>query len=203
MARRELVNGLDAVSHLNGTTETCGDFVKIGVVTVSDRASRGDYDDEGGPAIFEFLKEAIASPAEVHYVCVPDEISLIEFELIRLCDEVGCSIIVTTGGTGPAERDVTPEATTTVCERILDGFGEQMRAISLRYVPTAILSRQLGGTRGECLIFNLPGRPKAIRETIDEIWQAVPYCVDLLGGPYIDMVDSVCTAFRPKSARRR
>ena len=100
-------------------------------------------------------------------------------------------------------RDVTPEATAAVCERILDGFGEQMRAISLRYVPTAILSRQLGGTRGQCLIFNLPGRPKAIRETIDEIWQAVPYCIDLLGGPYIDMVDSVYTAFRPKTARRR
>ncbi|DAC58913.1 MAG TPA: molybdopterin adenylyltransferase [Candidatus Poseidoniaceae archaeon] len=203
MARHELVNGLDAVSQLSGNAETCGDFVKIGIVTVSDRASRGDYDDEGGPAILEFFEQAIASPVEVQYVCVPDETLLIQSELIRLCDDVGCSIIVTTGGTGPAVRDVTPEATMTVCERILEGFGEQMRAISLRYVPTAILSRQLGGTRGECLIFNLPGRPKAIREIIDEIWQAVPYCVDLLGGPYIDMVDSVCMAFRPKSARRR
>ncbi|MEC8257601.1 MAG: molybdopterin adenylyltransferase, partial [Candidatus Thermoplasmatota archaeon] len=105
--------------------------------------------------------------------------------------------------TGPAARDVTPEATIAVCDRILDGFGEQMRSISLKYVPTAILSRQLGGTRGDCLIFNLPGQPKAIRETIDEIWQAVPYCVDLLNGPYIDMVDSVCQAFRPKGANRR
>ena len=110
---------------------------------------------------------------------------------------------MTTGGTGPAERDVTPEATEEVCERILPGFGEQMRAISLEYVPTAILSRQLGGTRGKSLIFNLPGRPKAIRETIDEIWKAVPYCVDILGGPYIDMNDEVCNAFRPKDARRR
>ncbi len=203
MAKHELVNSLDAVSQLNGNAETCGDFAKIGIVTVSDRASRGEYSDEGGPAILRFLEEAIASPVEVHYVCVADETSLIQTELIRLSDDVGCSIIVTTGGTGPAVRDVTPEATATVCERILDGFGEQMRAISLRYVPTAILSRQLGGTRGQCLIFNLPGRPKAIRETIDEIWQAVPYCIDLLGGPYIDMVDSVCTAFRPKTARRR
>ena len=114
-----------------------------------------------------------------------------------------CSVIVTTGGTGPAQRDVTPEATIAVCDRILDGFGEQMRAISLQYVPTAILSRQVGGTRGKCLIFNLPGRPKAIRETIDEIWRAVPYCVDLIGGPYIDMDESVCDSFRPKDARRR
>ena len=113
----------------------------------------------------------------------------------------GC--VVTTGGTGPAERDVTPEATMQVCDRILPGFGEQMRAISLEFVPTAILSRQVGGTRGKSLIFNLPGRPKAIRETIDEIWKAVPYCIDLLGGPYIDMNDDVCNAFRPKNARRR
>jgi molybdopterin adenylyltransferase len=120
-----------------------------------------------------------------------------------MVDDLGCNVIVTTGGTGPAARDITPEATEMVCDRIMPGFGEQMRAISLEFVPTAILSRQLGGTRGQCVIFNLPGRPKAIRETIDEIWKAVPYCVDLLNGPYIDMNDSVCDAFRPKNARRR
>ena len=123
--------------------------------------------------------------------------------MIELADEVGCHVIVTTGGTGPAERDVTPEATERVVERIMPGFGEQMRAISLQYTPTAILSRQTAGIRGSCLIFNLPGRPKSIRETIDEIWKAVPYCVDLIGGPYIDCNDKVCNAFRPKNARRR
>lgn len=194
---------LNTLTHLDGNDGNCGDLVDIGVLTVSDRASRGEYEDEGGPAILEFLKEAIASPVNVHYSCTADDIAQIKSELIRLSDELGCSVIVTTGGTGPAARDVTPEATIEVCERILDGFGEQMRAISLQYVPTAILSRQVGGTRGTCLIFNLPGRPKAIRETIDEIWQAVPYCVDLLGGPYIDMNDSVCNAFRPKNASRR
>ena len=194
---------LNTLTHLDGNDGNCGDLVDIGVLTVSDRASRGEYEDEGGPAILEFLKEAIASPVNVHYSCTADDIAQIKSELIRLSDELGCSVIVTTGGTGPAARDVTPEATIEVCERILDGFGEQMRAISLQYVPTAILSRQVGGTRGTCLIFNLPGRPKAIRETIDEIWKAVPYCVDLLGGPYIDMNDSVCNAFRPKNAGRR
>ena len=194
---------LNTLTYLDGNDGNCGDLVDIGVLTVSDRASRGEYEDEGGPAILEFLKEAIASPVNVHYSCTADDIAQIKSELTRLSDEIGCSVIVTTGGTGPAARDVTPEATIEVCERILDGFGEQMRAISLQYVPTAILSRQVGGTRGTCLIFNLPGRPKAIRETIDEIWQAVPYCVDLLGGPYIDMNDSVCNAFRPKNASRR
>ena len=123
--------------------------------------------------------------------------------MIEFADEIGCDVIITTGGTGPAKRDVTPDATISVCDRILDGFGEQMRMISLKYVPTAILSRQVGGTRGSCLIFNLPGRPKAIRETIDEIWKAVPYCVDLLQGPYIDMNDEICNSFRPPDSRRR
>jgi molybdopterin adenylyltransferase len=134
---------------------------------------------------------------------VPDENEAISNALIEMVDVLGCDVVVTTGGTGPAARDVTPEATAAVCERILPGFGEQMRSVSLEFVPTAILSRQIGGTRGNSLIFNLPGRPKAIRETIDEIWKAVPYCIDLLGGPYIDMDDNVCNAFRPKSARRR
>ena len=203
MVSTELVIHLDQLNHLDGKPNNCGDLVKIGILTISDRASQGEYLDEGGPAILEFLKEAILSPVEVYYSCIADEEAEIESELIRFADDMDCSVIVTTGGTGPAQRDVTPEATIAVCDRILDGFGEQMRAISLEFVPTAILSRQVGGTRGKSLIFNLPGRPKAIRETIDEIWKAVPYCVDLLGGPYIDMKDDVCNAFRPKSARRR
>ena len=180
-----------------------GDPAKFGILTVSDRAHNGEYEDEGGPAIIEFFKQAVASKWSYNYKIVPDETDLISSALIEMCDELGCDVIVTTGGTGPAERDVTPEATVSVCDRLLPGFGEQMRAISLEFVPTAILSRQVGGTRGKTLIFNLPGRPKAIRETIDEIWKAVPYCVDLIGGPYIDMKDDVCNAFRPKSARRR
>jgi molybdopterin adenylyltransferase len=185
MVNTEWVIRLNKFNHLDGKPNNCGDLVKIGILTVSDRASQGEYLDEGGPAILEFIEEEIES------------------ELIRFADDIACSVIVTTGGTGPAQRDVTPEATIAVCDRILDGFGEQMRAISLQYVPTAILSRQVGGTRGKCLIFNLPGRPKAIRETIDEIWRAVPYCVDLIGGPYIDMDEGVCDSFRPKDARRR
>jgi molybdopterin adenylyltransferase len=194
---------LDLIQQLNGHPNHVGDHAVIGIVTVSDRASAGEYEDEGGPAVLSFLDEGIASPLTVHYRCVPDDKSLIEKTLIEMVDELGCHVLVTTGGTGPAQRDVTPEATEKVCEKILPGFGEQMRAISLQYVPTAILSRQLGGIRGNCLLFNLPGRPKSIRETIDEIWKAVPYCVDLLEGPYIDTVDNVCNAFRPKSARRK
>ena len=180
-----------------------GDPATLGILTISDRAHKGEYEDEGGPAILDFFKEAIASQWNHHYRIVPDEKVAISEAIIEMTDDLGCDVVVTTGGTGPAERDVTPEATMDVCDRILPGFGEQMRAISLEFVPTAILSRQIGGTRGKSLIFNLPGRPKAIRETIDEIWKAVPYCVDLLGGPYIDMNDDVCNAFRPKSARRR
>ena len=180
-----------------------GDPAKFGILTVSDRAHSGEYEDEGGPAILGFFEEAIASEWSHHYTIVPDDIDAIRDAITEMTDKLYCDVVVTTGGTGPAERDVTPEATLDVCERILPGFGEQMRAISLNFTPTAILSRQVGGTRGKSLIFNLPGRPKAIRETIDEIWKAVPYCVDLLGGPYIDMNDNVCNAFRPKSARRR
>jgi len=180
-----------------------GDPAKFGILTISDRAFSGEYEDEGGPAILGFFTEAIASEWSHYSQIVPDESNDIENALKDMVDNQGCDVVVTTGGTGPAIRDVTPGATAAVCERILDGFGEQMRSISLQFVPTAILSRQIGGIRGSSLIFNLPGRPKAIRETLDEIWKAVPYCVDLIGGPYIDMVDEICNAFRPKSARRR
>tara|TARA_B100000003_G_C10900042_1_gene358875 strand:+ start:408 stop:992 length:585 start_codon:yes stop_codon:yes gene_type:complete len=194
---------MDAISYFEGHPETVGEKSKIGILVASDRASSKEYVDQGGPAILEFLIEATLSPFEVHYRCIPDKQSLIESTMIELADEIGCHVIVTTGGTGPAERDVTPEATEQVVERIMPGFGEQMRAISLQYTPTAILSRQTAGIRGSTLIFNLPGRPKSIRETIDEIWKAVPYCVDLLGGPYLDCNEEVCNAFRPKNARRR
>ena len=179
-----------------------GDPVRLGIVTVSDRASRGEYVDEGGPAILAFFQDAIKSPLTAIYRCVPDERDAVEAALIELADQEQCSVVVTTGGTGPAPRDITPEATEAVCDRMMPGFGEQMRAISLRYVPTAILSRQVGGLRGQSLIFNLPGRPKSIRETIDELWKAVPYCIDLMGGPYMDMDASVCDAFLPPAARR-
>ena len=180
-----------------------GDPATFGILTVSDRASSGEYEDLGGPAIIGFFEEAIASKWNHHYDVVPDDRIVIAEKLKEMCDDLSCDVVVTTGGTGPASRDVTPDATASVCDKILPGFGEQMRNISLNYVPTAILSRQIGGVRGKSLIFNLPGQPKSIRETIDEIWKAVPYCVDLLGGPYIDMNDSVCNSFRPKSARRR
>lgn len=199
----EVVTGLQPNTFIAGSKDTCGDIATLGIITVSDRASSGEYVDEGGPSILEFLQLSLSSPANIIYRCVPDDFSIIEETMIELVDDLGCNVVVTTGGTGPAKRDVTPDVTISVCDRILDGFGEQMRSISLKYVPTAILSRQVGGTRGKCLVFNLPGRPKSIRETIDEIWQAVPYCVDLLEGPYIDMNDNVCIAFRPKSAKRR
>ena len=194
---------MDTLTIIQGISGNCGDSARIGIITVSDRASSGEYQDEGGPAILHFFREAIISPLEITYSCIADDQAMIEREIIRMSDDLDCSVVVTTGGTGPALRDVTPEATAAVCDKILDGFGEQMRAISLQYVPTAILSRQIGGIRGSCLVFNLPGRPKSIRETIDEIWRAVPYCVDLIGGPYIDMDDTVCQAFRPKDSSRR
>jgi len=193
---------MQRITERPASAEHVGDHVVLGIVTVSDRASQGTYEDEGGPAILSFFEEAIKSPWTAHYRCVPDEQEAVEAALIELSDEEGCSVVVTTGGTGPAERDITPEATEAVCDRMMPGFGEQMRSISLAFVPTAILSRQVGGLRGSSLIFNLPGRPKAIRETIDEVWRAVPYCVDLMGGPYMDMNEDVCDAFRPKSARR-
>ena len=194
---------MDAVTTIQGRPDNVGEMAKIGILVASDRASSNEYQDEGGPAILQFLIEATLSPLEVHYRCIPDKQSLIESTMIELADVVGCHVVVTTGGTGPADRDVTPEATENVVERLMPGFGEQMRAISLKYTPTAILSRQTAGIRGSCLLFNLPGRPKSIRETIDEIWKAVPYCVDLIGGPYLDCNDEICNAFRPKNARRR
>ena len=194
---------MDAVTTIEGRPDNVGEMAKIGILVASDRASSNEYQDEGGPAILQFLIEATLSPLEVHYRCIPDKQSLIESTMIELADIVGCHVVVTTGGTGPADRDVTPEATENGVERLMPGFGEQMRAISLKYTPTAILSRPTAGIRGSCLLFNLPGRPKSIRETIDEIWKAVPYCVDLIGGPYLDCNDEVCNAFRPKNARRR
>jgi len=175
---------------------------RFGVLTASDRASAGDYDDLSGPAIEQFLDEAVTSPLEVVRRLVPDEPALIEAALVELVDAEGCSMVVTTGGTGPAPRDVTPEATEAVCERMLPGFGEQMRAISLRHVPTAVLSRQTAGIRGSALILNLPGSPRSIREILDEVFAAVPYCIDLVGGPYITTDSAVVEAFRPPHARR-
>ena len=177
--------------------ETC----RFGILTASDRATAGEYEDRSGPAINQFLEEALTSPWEVSRRLVEDDQKVIEQALIDLCEE-GCSVIITTGGTGPAPRDVTPEATEAVCERMLPGFGEQMRAISLKHVPTAVLSRQTAGIRGSTLILNLPGSPRSIREILDEIFAAVPYCVDLIGGPYITTEPSIVDSFRPPHARR-
>lgn len=171
---------------------------RIGIVTVSDRASRGEYEDRGGPAIRAYLDEVLTSPWEAVARVVPDEPAELEAALIELCDDEGCSLVVTTGGTGPAPRDITPEATEAVIEKAMPGFGELMRATSLQYVPTAILSRQTAGIRGKTLIVNLPGQPKAIGECLDAVFPAIPYCVDLIGGAYL-VTDGVrVKAFRPK-----
>ena len=176
----------------------------IGLVSISDRASAGVYKDEGIPSLKEWLAAAIASPAWKDEVrLIADEQPVIEATLKELVDEKGCSLVLTTGGTGPAPRDVTPEATLAVADKVMPGFGEQMRAVSLKYVPTAILSRQVAVVRKNCLIINLPGQPKAIRETLDGVFAAVPYCVDLIGGPYIETHEAVVKAFRPKSAIRK
>ena len=174
--------------------------VRIGIVTVSDRASRGQYQDLGGPAIRDCLSEILSCPWEAVPRLIPDEQPLIEQALKELCDREQCCLVVTTGGTGPARRDVTPEATRAVCDRVLDGFGEQMRAVSLKVVPTAILSRQLAGTRGRSLILNLPGKPSAIRDCLLAVFGAIPYCIDLIEGPYLTTNDAVVKAFRPKSS---
>ena len=176
--------------------------VRIGIVTVSDRASRGEYQDQGGPAIAEWLKLALATPWQPVIRLVPDELSEIARALRELCDRERCCLVITTGGTGPAPRDVTPEATLAIADKVLEGFGEQMRAVSLKYVPTAILSRQVGVVRGKALVINLPGQPKAIKETLDGIFAAVPYCIDLIGGSYLETREEVIKVFRPKSAIR-
>ena len=171
---------------------------KIGIVTISDRASTGVYEDLSGPAIRDTMKAYLRSSWEEVYRLIPDEQPIIESTLKALCDEEGCCLVLTTGGTGPAKRDVTPEATAAVCDKVMDGFGEQMRAVSLKFVPTAILSRQIAGIRGQSLIINLPGKPKSIRECLDAVFPAVPYCVDLIGGPFLETNEDVVKAFRPK-----
>jgi molybdopterin adenylyltransferase len=187
--------------------------VRIGIVSISDRASSGTYEDKGLPALREWLQQALHNPLVFEARLIPDEQGLISQTLIDLVD-AGCSLVLTTGGTGPAIRDVTPEATLAVADKEMPGFGEQMRQISLRFVPTAILSRQVAVIRGNSLIINLPGQPKSITETlgglkdpqgatlVDGIFAAVPYCIDLIGGPYLQTRDAFCKAFRPKTAQR-
>ena len=172
---------------------------RIGIVTVSDRAYRGVYEDLGGPAIQDYMGEALTNAWEPAAVVVPDELDAIQAALIELVDERGCSLVVTTGGTGPAVRDITPEATEAVCEKMMPGFGELMRQVSLQYVPTAILSRQTAGIRGKALIVNLPGKPSAIRDCLDAVMPAIPYCIDLIEGAYLTTDESRIKAFRPKA----
>ena len=186
--------------------------VRIGVVSISDRASSGVYEDKGIPALQDWLGRAVRNPVEWHTRLIPDELGVISATLRELVDDVKCDLVFTTGGTGPAPRDVTPDATLAVADKVMPGFGEQMRQISLAFVPTAILSRQVAVVRGLALIINLPGQPKSIAETLQGlpernppvhgIFAAVPYCVDLIGGPYIETDGSLCKAFRPKSAQR-
>ena len=173
-------------------------MLKIGIVTVSDRAFYGIYEDRGGPAIKNWLETAISNSWEAERKLVPDEQVLIQEALIELADIQNCSLILTTGGTGPAIRDVTPEATLAVADKVMDGFGERMRNISLKYVPTAILSRQTAVIRKKSLIINLPGQPKSIKETLDELFVVIPYCVELIGGEIIETNPDIITAFRPK-----
>lgn len=194
-------------------TDTSLDTVRIGIISISDRASSGTYEDKGLPALREWLQQALHNPLVFEARLIPDEQALISQTLIDLVD-AGCSLVLTTGGTGPAIRDVTPEATLAVADKEMPGFGEQMRQISLRFVPTAILSRQVAVIRANSLIINLPGQPKSITETlgglkdaqgvsmVDGIFAAVPYCIDLIGGPYLQTRDAFCKAFRPKTAVR-
>jgi molybdopterin adenylyltransferase len=188
------------------------DPVRIGLVSVSDRASAGVYPDQGLPALRDWLARALRNPVQWHERLIPDEADRISATLRELCDEAGCALVLTTGGTGPAPRDLTPEATLAVADRVMPGFGEQMRQISLAFVPTAILSRQVAVIRGRTLVINLPGQPKAIAETLQGlpqatppvhgIFAAVPYCIDLIGGPYLETDPALCRAFRPKGAQR-
>ncbi|MDH5612468.1 MAG: molybdopterin adenylyltransferase [Gammaproteobacteria bacterium] len=172
--------------------------IKIGVVTASDRASAGVYEDLSGQAIIDTLKDYLKSTWEQVYRVIPDDQNVVEETLIELADKEQCSLIVTTGGTGPAARDLVPEATEKVCNKMMPGFGELMRQVSLQYVPTAILSRQTAGIRNKTLIVNLPGKPKSIRECLDAVFPAIPYCVDLIEGPFLEVNESVIKAFRPK-----
>ena len=174
--------------------------IRIGIVTISDRASRGAYEDRGGPAILEALNEMLEGSWEPVPRLIPDDQPTIESTLIELCDGENCCLIVTTGGTGPSPRDVTPEATEAVCQKMMPGFGELMRHISLRAVPTAILSRQTAGIRGRSLIVNLPGKPSAIRECLMAVFPAIPYCIDLIEGPRLTTNKAVVVAFRPKAS---
>jgi molybdopterin adenylyltransferase len=195
------------------TTTTAYDPVTIGIVSISDRASSGAYEDKGLPALQDWLTRALHNPITFVPRLIPDEQATISQTLIELVD-AGCALVLTTGGTGPAPRDVTPEATLAVADKVMPGFGEQMRRISLEFVPTAILSRQVAVIRGKTLIINLPGQPRAIAETLEGLkdaeghskvqglFAAVPYCIDLIGGPYLETVDTVCKAFRPKTALR-
>jgi molybdopterin adenylyltransferase len=179
------------------------EILKVGLVSASDRASGGVYKDEGIPALKAWLGQVVASPAiQFEERLIPDERQVIEATLVELVDVKGCHLVLTTGGTGPAPRDGTPEATLAVADKEMPGFGEQMRAVSLKYVPTAILSRQVAVIRKQALIINLPGQPKAIKETLDGVFAAVPYCIDLIGGPYIETDEALIKAFRPKSALR-
>ena len=190
-------------------------LARIGILTVSDRASRGEYEDRGGPAIHSYLDEVLCSGWEADARIIADEQTLIQKTLCEMSDHAGCCLIITTGGTGPAKRDVTPEATLAVADKEMPGFGEQMRQISLNFVPTAVLSRQVAVIRKQSLIINLPGQPKSIAETLEGlrdvdgnskvagIFAAVPYCIDLIGGPYLETHDAVCKAFRPKNAVRK
>jgi molybdopterin adenylyltransferase len=190
------------------------DAVRIGIVSISDRASSGTYEDKGLPALKDWLSRAVKNPITFDPRLIPDEQARISEALVELVD-AGCCLVLTTGGTGPARRDVTPEATLAIADKEMPGFGEQMRQISLRFVPTAILSRQVAVIRGECLIINLPGQPKSIQETLEGlkaadgsqvmagIFAAVPYCIDLIGGPYLETDEAVCKAFRPKAAIRQ
>lgn len=172
-------------------------IAKIGIINVSDRASRGEYEDLPGKEVKRLLDLWLTSTWEAEYAVIPDEQELLEKEMVRMADEQSCCLIVTTGGTGPAKRDVTPEATIAVCEKILPGFGEQMRQVSLQYVPTAILSRQTAGIRGSSLILNLPGKPKSIKECLEAVFPAIPYCIDLIDGPYLETNKEEMKVFRP------
>lgn len=179
------------------------ELLKVAIITVSDRAASGEYEDKGGPAIEEWLNSALVSRWTSIKQVIPDEQDQIEQVLRTAVDVEKCHLVLTTGGTGPAKRDVTPEATLAIADKVMAGFGERMRSISLKYVPTAILSRQVGVIRKECLIVNLPGQPKAIKQTLDELFEAIPYCIELIGGPFIETNESVVKAFRPQSAPRK